>query len=136
MVVTNALDLLCINKCTSIYNHSTHETFSLGLKEALEERKTLIDERLTCCIEKKIPPVQDAVHEVKAMAAKLRARAEAVKSEICATAEECVKRIVSRKQEMLARVNGLITFLFFPVRRDKVTLHMITSGRHFHILYY
>lgn len=95
-----ALELLCINKCTSIY-----ETFSLGLKEALEERKTLIDERLTCCIEKKIPPVQDAVHEVKVMAAKLRARAEAVKSEICATAEECVKRIVSRKQEMLARVN-------------------------------
>lgn len=57
--------------------------------------------------------MQDAVHEVKAMAAKLRTRAEAVKSEICATAEECVKRIVSRKQEMVARVNGLITFLFW-----------------------
>jgi len=93
-------------------SHSLDEILSLGLKEALEERKTLIDERLTCCIEKKIPPVQDAVHEVKAMAAKLRARAEAVKSEICATAEECVKRIVSRKQEMLARVNTLITNLF------------------------
>ena len=39
------------------------------------------------------------------MAAKLRARAEAVKSEICGTAEECVKRIVSRKQEILARVS-------------------------------
>lgn len=87
-----------------------HQIFPLGLKEALEERKTLIDERLRCCIDKKIPPVQDAVHEVKAMAAKLRARAEAVKSEICATAEECVKRITSRKQEMLARVNILISF--------------------------
>ena len=39
------------------------------------------------------------------MAAKLRARAEAVKSEICGTAEECVKRIVSCKQEILARVS-------------------------------
>lgn len=87
-----------------------HQIFPLGLKEALEERKTLIDERLRCCIDKKIPPVQDAVHEVKAMAAKLRARAEAVKSEICVTAEECVKRIISRKQEMLARVNILISF--------------------------
>ena len=96
----------------SEYTQSMHEIFPLGLKEALEERKTLIDERLRCCIEKKIPPVQDAVHEVKAMAAKLRARAEAVKSEICATAEECVKRIISRKQEMLARVNILITFRF------------------------
>ena len=46
------------------------------------------------------------------MAAKLRARAEAVKSEICATAEDCVKRIISRKQEMLARVSILITFRF------------------------
>lgn len=78
----------------------------LGLKEALEERKILIDERLKFCIEEKIPPVHDAVHEVKTMAAKLRARAEAVKSEICGTAEECVKRIVSRKQEILARVSG------------------------------
>ena len=43
------------------------------------------------------------------MAAKLRARAEAVKSEISATAEECVKRIVSRKQEILARVNDSVT---------------------------
>lgn len=50
------------------------------------------------------------MHEVKTMAAKLRARAEAVKSEICATAEECVKRIVSRKQEILTRVNNLFTF--------------------------
>ena len=83
----------------------------LGLKEALEERKVLIDDRLNFCIERKIPPVQDAVHEVKAMAAKLRARAEAVKSEISATAEECVKRIVSRKQEILARVNDSITMV-------------------------
>ena len=67
----------------------------------------LIDERLNFCIDEKIPPVQDAVQEVKAMAAKLRARAEAAKSEICATAEECVKRIVSRKQEILARVRIL-----------------------------
>ena len=46
------------------------------------------------------------------MAAKLRARAEDVKSEICATAEECVKRIVSRKEEMLARVISFFTFPF------------------------
>ena len=45
------------------------------------------------------------------MAAKLRARAEAVKSEISATAEECVKRIVSRKQEILARVNDSVTMV-------------------------
>ena len=67
----------------------------------------LIDERLNFCIDEKIPPVQDAVQEVKTMAAKLRARAEAIKSEICATAEECVKRIVSRKEEILARVRIL-----------------------------
>lgn len=83
-----------------------------GLKEALEERKVLIDERLNFCIEEKIPPVQDAVQEVKAMTAKLRARAEAAKSEITATAEECVKRIISRKQEILARVNNSVTFPF------------------------
>lgn len=50
------------------------------------------------------------MHEVKAMAAKLRARAEAVKTEISATAEECVKRIVSRKQEILARVTELLNY--------------------------
>lgn len=83
----------------------------------MEERKLLIDERLNFCIEEKIPPVQDAVHEVKAMAAKLRARAEAVKSEISATAEECVKRIVCRKQEILARVC------------DHVTQTVILSGK-------
>jgi len=97
-------DRLICRECT-ILDHRGHKY--AGLKEALEERKLLIDERLNFCIEEKIPPVQDAVHEVKAMAAKLRARAEAVKSEICATAEECVKRIVSRKEEMLARIDAL-----------------------------
>lgn len=49
------------------------------------------------------------------MAAKLRARAEAVKSEISATAEECVKRIVSRKQEILARVNDSFRVVLYRV---------------------
>ena len=62
------------------------------------------------------------MHEVKAMAAKLRARAEAVKSEISATAEECVKRIVSRKQEILARVNYSITMVL-----ERVILRLSVS---------
>ena len=41
------------------------------------------------------------------MATKLRARAEAVKNEICNTADECVKRILVRRQEMMLKVYAL-----------------------------
>jgi len=51
--------------------------------------------------------VQDAVYEVKAMTAKLRARADAVKHDICAAADECVKRILAQKQQMLNQVDDL-----------------------------
>ena len=82
-------------------------SITTGLKEALEERKVVIDELLSSCNEDKIPPVQDAVHEVKGMAAKLHARAEVVKSDICATAEECIRRILGRKQELLTQVDNM-----------------------------
>lgn len=78
-----------------------------GLREALDERKILIDELLQYCTGVKIPPVQEAVYEVKAMTAKLRARADAVKHDICAASDECVKRILARKQQLLIQVDEM-----------------------------
>ena len=67
-----------------------------------------MDELLSFCIEEKIPPVEDALHEVKVMAARLRKRAEDIKEEINSVADECVKRILGRKDEMMAQVGGTI----------------------------
>ena len=87
----------------------TRTTFHIsGLKEALDGRKQAIDELLGFCIKEKIPPVQEAVHEVKGMVAKLHTRAETVKRDICTTAEECIRRILGRKEELLAQVDNLL----------------------------
>ncbi|EDO47642.1 predicted protein [Nematostella vectensis] len=95
--------LIC-RECT-ILDHRGHKY--AGLKDALEGRKILIDDLLGFCTVKKIPPVQDAVYEVKAMTAKLRARADAVKNDISSAADECVKRILARKQELLTQVDNM-----------------------------
>ena len=64
-----------------------------------------MDDLLSFCIDEKIPPVEDALHEVKVMTARLRKRAEDAKAEIYAVADDCVKRILERRDELAAEVS-------------------------------
>jgi hypothetical protein len=64
------------------------------------------------------------VYEVKAMTAKLRARADAVKHDICSAADECVKRILARKQQLVTQVDEMTLAKEGVLRAQQTQLEM------------